>query len=551
METSDPLYQEFLRELNALERFRVSYGAMRPRAGLLGDDPDVRRLIEALALFSARARRAAGRSIDHSIRRIFQQHFSYLCDPMPGMAMLTALPGRRMADPAYLPAGSRIVARARGRQPTDEPARPVVFTTLSGLRILPMQLAEVAIFRRPAGTYRLIWRLQSEHFRNDDIGELTLQVNYLGDLMASLQLLAEIQHCQLGAGVIFGEHEKSQDDGAPIRLRVGVRPEAEPGAQAFVHPIQRVRSVFHFPQQALCMHFGVDEQPRNWQTFMLYVDLDSSFMVPQQLTRDSFALYAVPIANLARAHTDVVVEDGTRDRHRLTHPDASGRFVLHSLRGAYRIGEEALQPLQPGVLDEVDNSYELEYEHGAEQRTAYLRANIAEAFVAPARLTVEAMWHQPGLVSEVLAEADAGPLDRTVEGARWALMGRGVGPVDNLAVSERAGLLQLLSVKNQRFLDLANLSLLLRAVIPPGQRGFTELSAAIGEVRVNAKPYGRGSRGFKYIYLLEMTALEPGQLPLLDLFATQLLSLLTSWSIEEVVELRLRVPNLEVERCYP
>ena len=47
MDTDDPMYRAFLDELDALEKFRMTYAAIRPQAGLQGEDPDVRRMIES------------------------------------------------------------------------------------------------------------------------------------------------------------------------------------------------------------------------------------------------------------------------------------------------------------------------------------------------------------------------------------------------------------------------------------------------------------------------------------------------------------------------
>lgn len=239
-----------------------------------------------------------------------------------------------------------------------------------------------------------------------------------------------------------------------------------------------------------------------------------------------------------------------QDRHRLRHPDGEGALVFHSHRGAYQIADDALEPLTPGVLEEVDASFEIEYEGAGSSRSAFLRAQIRDAFETPRQLTVDGFWHQPDLCDDSLPDARVGPVDRTVDGVSWGLLGKLVPAADNLAVGQRESLLQLLSIKNQRFLDRGNLVLLLKAVGIRTHRCFDELLGSLAKVTVEAKPYGRGSRGFKYVYLLECHSLEKSQLPALDWFSIKILELLTVWSIEEVVELRVRVPNLEIEQCY-
>lgn len=48
-------FGEFLSEMRALEEFRQSYAARHPLARIDREDPDVRRLTEALAYFTVRA----------------------------------------------------------------------------------------------------------------------------------------------------------------------------------------------------------------------------------------------------------------------------------------------------------------------------------------------------------------------------------------------------------------------------------------------------------------------------------------------------------------
>ena len=53
---ADRLERAFLAELEALEKFRISYTGLYPSAPLAHEDPDIRRLMEALAMFTARTR---------------------------------------------------------------------------------------------------------------------------------------------------------------------------------------------------------------------------------------------------------------------------------------------------------------------------------------------------------------------------------------------------------------------------------------------------------------------------------------------------------------
>lgn len=554
MEHTDPLYREFLAELDALERFRASYSALRPDAELQIDDPDVRRLIEALALFSARTRMAACRNLDQSLRRIFEQHFSYLCDPMPTMALLQVQPSGRLADVAWLDAGARVSAQVPQAEVGEAAigsgdAQDVAFCTAADLRVLPIALRQAVVFPRLAGGFRLALRFESACFRNDAIGELNLYVHHLGDVFSSLRLLAALRLHLQGAGVLF-DKASPEEAGDPVQVYFGTPHAWEEALFGFDHPVARLRAAFHFPQQAAYLNVVVEQQPRNWQAFTLYFDLAPGFVSDSQVTTGTFVLHTVPMSNLARGFADAVQEDGTKEQHPLFHPDRQAGFEFHSLRGAYRIGDDVLLPLQPGVLGEAEPSYELRCEQRGADRVAYLCAHVADAFVNPVRLAVDAYWHQPNHGAPSEGYALVAPVDRTIDGVDFCTLGPVVGSQNNPAVTGLSSLLQLLSIKNQRFVGLGELRLLLKAVGADAQPYFASLLRGLSQVAVEAKPYGRGSRGFEYVYSLEYKGLERTELPALDLFSVHVLRLLTLWSIEEIVELQVCVPNLEVQRCY-
>ena len=137
-------YRTFLEELRDLADFRSSYALEHAAAGLEGDDPDVKRIIEALAFFNARTRIALNRSIDSCNRRLYQQFFSFLLTPLPAIAMMQAKPTGTLTEVMDLPAGTEF-----GLQP--DKGGLVLFRTPRSLRILPMTLESVKQELSPTG----------------------------------------------------------------------------------------------------------------------------------------------------------------------------------------------------------------------------------------------------------------------------------------------------------------------------------------------------------------------------------------------------------------
>ena len=126
MQLDDTLYKAFLEELQELEKFRMSYTALHPAAPLDREDQDVRRLIEALAVFSTRTRQAGQRTLARGTMRLFQQHFSYLLNPVPAVAMLRAVPDARFVDATELPRGTPLLLNPGS---AAAPTGPLTFRT--------------------------------------------------------------------------------------------------------------------------------------------------------------------------------------------------------------------------------------------------------------------------------------------------------------------------------------------------------------------------------------------------------------------------------------
>src|ERR1700758_2355761 len=101
---ADPaFYDEFLAELKAVDDF------LAVRAGdsssIAREDPDVRRLMESIAFFSARTRQAASDQLRHSVLSLVRGHLDDFLSPQPARGLVQAVPAGLVTDTA-LPAGT-------------------------------------------------------------------------------------------------------------------------------------------------------------------------------------------------------------------------------------------------------------------------------------------------------------------------------------------------------------------------------------------------------------------------------------------------------------
>lgn len=542
------LHEAFLAELEALEKFRVSYSGLYPQVPLASEDPDVRRLLEALAMFTARTRVASERNLEGSLLRIFRQHFPYLLSPIPAMVMLRGEVSRRYVDVSVLPRGSEISLVQRGEG--DAPDAVFRFRTLAALRLLPIELEGVETFTRKNRGTRIALRFSAGFLRNDPVDEVELRIDYLNDLHSSLLVLHALRAHLKAASVSWSHQVDGESPGEPCQVEFGPRKPEAAELEPFDHPLQRVRAALHFPQSALFLRVRGLKAPRNWQRFTLAFDLGEGWPANLRLNSDCFVLHVVPLINLRRETADPLNIDGTQDRQLALHPDRTLGFAPVAVHAVYRTTPAGLLPLEPAMVRSGRPSFEAEVEGRGATRRAWVSVQLPEAFDRPESVVVDALWHQPGVSERRAADLQVRLQDRFIEGVQWSCMGTLCPHADSELDSDRQGMLELLAIKGQRLLGLGELRFLLHAFGVARERGFARLSSRMDELRIVEKPLARHASGFKHVYELTFRELTPSDLPRLDLLCSQLLQLLAAWASDEVVELVAKVPNLEKELRY-
>jgi hypothetical protein len=111
-------------------------------------------------------------------------------------------------------------------------------------------------------------------------------------------------------------------------------------------------------------------------------------------------------------------------------------------------------------------------------------------------------------------------------------------------------MLQLLSIRGQRVLNLPELTFLLHALGATAERAFAQLVTRIDEVRVVKRPAANRGSGWKHVYELTFAELLATDLPRTQLLCSQLIELLSAWAADHVIELVAKIPNLKKELRY-
>ena len=521
-------YRAFLEELRDLADFRLNYALDHPAAALEGEDPDVKRIIEALAFFGARTQIALTRSLDSTNRRLYQQFFSYLLTPLAGMAMMQAKPTGHLTEVLDLPAGTEF-----GLQP--EKGGLAMFRTTKPLRILPMTLETVKQELQPDTGSRILLTFQSNYLLNEQPETISLHINYLNDLILSLRVLQFLGRSLKSAGVQFGVYQPDQPCTA-CNFTLGIPP-ADIANDEWLHPLEVERYYFHFPQQELYLDLELPPAPRNWKHFTVVLDCDELWPRQLRLNRNIFHLFAVPLVNNQRALAQPVICDGTQELYTIRHPEPQLGFSLQKVLGVYEVGEEGMLPLRPGILLGGNGSFEIE--QGPRQESGgnlyRLAPHFPAAFEQPRTLVIEALWQQPWYDQILQNVYSLQVFRRQIQGVQWELMDAVIPHAENYQldnINKYIHLLTLMHNTSLSFQDTRELLIALGSVTPgPFQSVFNCL---VG-LRLEQEPFGSNT---KQIYTLQFKQQFDESSELIAPFVHHVGRVLDLWLSDELVETR-------------
>jgi type VI secretion system protein ImpG len=528
---NEALYRAFIEELQALESFRMSYVAEHPAAPLAPDDPDVRRLVEALAFFAARSRQAAMGVLVDQRRRLFRQFLPYLLDPLPAMAMLQAVPNGRLTEAIVLPRDTQIALR-------DASDRVALFRTLRPLRLLPLTLGRMHTLVLPDGRLRFTLPMATSHPRNDEIGPLSIHVNYINDFNSSLKVLHALERHVARVAVTFDDAVDEHTRGEPCQLTFPMERDDEDAA----HPLARERAYFHFPRTELFFELGLPTPPRNWQRFTLLFDVTPDWPRKLRLTSEVLQLFATPIENLTRASAQPILHDGTQERWPIRHASPAGGYELRSVRGVYRVAGGAQVPLRAATIAGAAGAYELDDEPRAgEAGCAALLLHLPEALSAPTTISIDAEWLQPWFSTAIGQRLSVTPYRHMVPGVEWELNGNLVPHAEPAQGATVEAFTHILVLQHKSRLGRDDLDSLLQILGSVWSGPFASVRPLITDVKVHEAPFTRGARvdGSKLVYELILAQHEPALEPLVETFARHLQRVLDAWVADLPVEVRV------------
>lgn len=528
----EDIEQQLVSELRSLEALRRSHHALHPGSQLEREDPDVQRMIEALAVFSVRTRLSLQRNLQATWRRLFASYFDFLLAPLPSCAIAQAAVSPRLVETLTVDRGTMLrVSTATGHTAS--------FRTLEELRILPITLESVEHVPRLGGS-RLLLRFTSRYPRTDAIELLRLHIHCAGHYESALAMHYQLR-AHISRAFVAYDPVGAPADGLPCALRLGSLP--EPGLDGEpVNPAQQVQRFFHFPERELYLNVQVPRCDKAWSSFVLCFELGPDYLAEPAPGRDTFALFTVPIENCVRMPAEQITFDGTAAGYPLRHVDPAQRFSLLRVRGVFRPSDKGPIPLRPAALCAADGeeSFEIEEAVGEPSSGTFLLARLPRALLSPVKLLADCEWHQPWFAREAVGKLRLSTPQRSLDGVSLQLLGEVRAALDSPLRRNTQGLLLLLALRMKPVLTREELLRVLEILGSVGAGPYRRMPALLRELRVDAALDSalRGS-GLRHVYWMQLERFAEHDEALVWHFLGQLQQLLDCWNAEATVLLEV------------
>lgn len=524
------LYQGFLSELQALDELLAD--RHRGPRFVEREDPDVRRLMESLALFSTRTRQAASDALHGAVERLVQGHLDDFLVPQPTRGMLRAVPGSRLTDPVMLPRGTRV----RLRTVDDDVG---MFSTTRDLTIRPLQLDWAERQLRGRRGYRILLRIRARAVTREVSEPLSFHVSHAGDYPASLRLFTRLRD-HLQAISVFYDHVPTPDEqGEPCGFSLGTAAASSSDLRSSTDLIRRlqlgsagtvaeIREFFHHPAKELFLDVSLAPAARHWRQAWLCLDLGEGWPEDQVINEAMFRPFVVPIENLFSEPAEPVKADGTRTTFPIRSWQPEARATFHSVVEVSQQRKSGSDVILPSYLASGRESYEVD--QGIDGGEPLLRLRLPDAFAQPRVVSVRARWYQPWFDDVAVGKLHAALQTRHVEGVELQVLGDLRPHQRSPLLRDATAMLQVMSRRSQRILsrrDIINLMAILGADERSHHGG---VAAEVLHVEPREEPADRRRGGVAYVYRVTLADADEDRRGLQHDYVRRVGELLDAWS---------------------
>ena len=531
MRIDELFYKAFLEEMNELDNFRILYASLHPGIQFEREDPDLRRLTEAMAFFSARTRIAGLRNLNATILRFFQQFLPYLLTPLPSVAIAQAVPTRQLSEKISFPMGTELSI-------SPDSGGTAIFRTICDLSVLPVIQTRFSVLMLPSRGFRVVFTFTSAFPRSDEIGTLNFFINHLNNIEASALMLFNIKRHLKGISVVFNEKADERSQGQPCEFSFGM----QNSEYEDEHPLEKERVFFHFPWTDLYLNIKVAQPPGAWRELSICIDIDHEWPKSLVLNQDIFQPFTVPIVNLRKDMAKPLTCDGTKEQYSIEHPNTRYGFSLHSVRGIYEVTQEGMAFVKPGILSGTAPSYETEETVDAQGvPRIHLLLHYPEAFENPKIISVDARWYQPWFKEKIAERLSIAPFSHTPAGIKWELPFKPVPNQSSFFQENTNTFLHYLTLANKEILSRDDLTDILKAMGILSNTVLRSIGDLLLDIRVEkTRSRDMQSAGLlKHRYFLYFRAYNQNQEPLVDMLVSHIEKIIANWISDAEIEMKV------------
>ena len=295
---TNPFFQA---ELELLQELASEFALANPALAPLLDgnnrtDPDVERLLEAMAFQNAMLRRKLASDFPELVNKLTQLILPHYLRPIPATTIMSFTVPDRGGQSAIIPAGTQLSSA-----PVD--GTPCRFTTCADVELHPLEISDAAFTQHTGrgGEIRLTLNLLDLPLCDWQPGSLRLFLTGEHAAASELYLLLSRHVTRIVLTAV--------DGGAAVVLpNTCLRPAGfDEDEELLPYPAHAfsgyrlLQEYFSTPEKFL--FFDLEGWER-WQQrgtgtqFTISFELDSLPSGPQRIKRDSFALHTVPVINL-------------------------------------------------------------------------------------------------------------------------------------------------------------------------------------------------------------------------------------------------------------
>jgi type VI secretion system protein ImpG len=468
----------FHEEMTFLANIQSRFMDIHSQVPVEYEDPDVKRLSEAMAAFMAKGRIEGKAQINQLHRRVFQQLLPYIASPVASMGLLQTNT-RHITEATEIKAGTAFTIISED----DDKAQ---YQSLHAMPIRPITLGRLGyasnnLTTASAGSQFKI-EINALTKVPGHLQHLPLYLTVNNNYSLTLQLIKILEQSLVSVSAVFDENlevlgQFSLGACQPEIQAINTRnsPDMEPDAE---HPIENIRHFFQLPQQENYLNLYFKESPQQWNKCELKLILNSPWPQNSKLSVEFFKLGVVCVENISKDQAEAFTFDATHSAHPVRPPAIAPELVMLKCLGVYRGALKDRDLLRPGILKSGDGAYELHHQGTA---PPLIDIQLAEAFFKPVKITVDALWHQPGFSAHLWKKLAVRTTQLDIPGLKCQVF---APPVPHVPFNDNDphSLLELSLLKNKDRLTLEEIIFVLESLSTVFPREFKPVKPLLSKL---------------------------------------------------------------------